>query len=173
MAKKEKVEETTTAQEEELQVPVLDISEEELEANQKNMEDAKKILTPPEGQVLAGLRSFCPIHGDITRASKILKHTIYMKNAKTGKIEPVSYSDVICLACVSELWRKNVVANYPKDKDGNPGEIKVSPVFIPREEYEKIVESQKVKAEEAQKETESTTAESKEETKTEEVKTSE
>lgn len=155
-------EEVKKEESEDVQIPVLSVSEEELENNKKRMEEAKNILTPPEGQVLAGLRSFCPIHGDITRASKIIKHTIYMKNDKTGKVEPVSYSDVICLACVSELWRKKVVANYPKDKDGNPGEIRISPVFISREEYEKIVAEQKSEEEKNQ------TQESKEETQAEE-----
>lgn len=145
-------------EEDEMQIPVLSVSEAELEENKKRMEEAKNILTPPEGQVLAGLRSFCPIHGDITRASKIIKHTIYMKNDKTGKVEPVSYSDVLCLACLSELWRNKVVANYPKDSDGKPGEIRISPVFISKEEYEKIVAEQKAtegeedKAEEIKKE---------------------
>lgn len=131
------------ADETDLNIPVLNISEEEIEKNKQNMENAKKILTPPDGQVLAGLRSFCPVHGDITRASKILKHTLYMRNEKTGKVEAQSFSDVICLACLSELWRNKVVANYPKDENGNPGEIKVAPVFISKEEYEKILEEQK------------------------------
>lgn len=130
------------AKSEEVQIPLLSISEDDLERNKKSLEDAKAILTPPEGQVLAGLRSFCPIHGDITRASKILKHTVYMKNEKTGEVEPVSYTDVICLACLSKLWRENVVANYPKDADGNPGDIKIAPVFISKEEYEAIMKKQ-------------------------------
>lgn len=139
------------AKSEDVQIPLLSISEDDLERNKKSLEDAKAILTPPEGQVLAGLRSFCPIHGDITRASKILKHTVYMKNEKTGEVEPVSYTDVICLACLSKLWRENVVANYPKDSDGNPGDIKIAPVFISKEEYEAIMKKQQ--QEEAQEET--------------------
>lgn len=127
---------------EDTQVPLLSVSEEELEENKKKMEEAKNILTPPEGHVLAGLRSFCPIHGDITRASKIIKHTIYMKNEKTGKVEPVSFSDVVCLACLSELWRKEIVSKYPKDKDGNPQEIRISPVFLEKSEFDKIVAEQ-------------------------------
>lgn len=139
--------ETKTQTEEEVQVPLLTITEEDLEKNKKSLENAKSILTPPEGQVLAGLRSFCPIHGDITRASKIIKHTIYMKNEKTGEVEPVSYTDVVCLACLSELWRKKVVANYPKEPDGTPGEIKIAPVFISKEEYEELLKKQKEEAE--------------------------
>lgn len=135
--------EAKTQTEEEVQVPLLTITEEDLERNKKSLEDAKSILTPPEGQVLAGLRSFCPIHGDITRASKIIKHTIYMKNEKTGEVEPVSYTDVVCLACLSKLWREKVVANYPKDPDGTPGEIKIAPVFISKEEYEELLKKQK------------------------------
>lgn len=133
-------------------VPIMNITSEDLEKNKKALETAKNILTPPEGKVLAGLRSFCPIHGDITRASKILKHTIYMKNEQTGNVEPVSFSDVICLACISELWRKNVVAKYPADKDGQPGDIKVAPVFIDKEEYEKLMKEQEEEAKKAEEE---------------------
>ena len=124
------------------EIPVLSISKEELEKNKKSLESAKSILTPPEGQVLAGMRAYCPVHGDITRASKIIKHTIYKKNEETGNIEPVSYSDVVCLACLSELWRSKVVANYPKDENGEPGDIKIAPVFISKEEYEALVKEQ-------------------------------
>lgn len=138
--------EEKTQTEAEVQVPLLSITEEDLEKNKKSLEDAKAILTPPEGQVLAGLRSFCPVHGDITRASKILKHTIYMKNEKTGEVEPVSYTDVVCLACLSKLWREGVVAKYPKDPDGTPGEIKIAPVFISKEEYEALLKKQKEEA---------------------------
>lgn len=141
--------------EDENQIPLLTISEDDLERNKKSLEEAKSILTPPEGKVLAGLRSFCPIHGDITRASKILKHTVYMKNEKTGEVEPVSYTDVICLACLSKLWREHVVAKYPKEKDGTPGDIKIAPVFISKEEYEELIKKQqeedKAAAEEAAK----------------------
>lgn len=135
-------EEKKTIEEENVEVPVLSISEEQLEQNKQALENARNILTPPEGQVLAGMRAFCPVHGDITRASKIVKHTIYMKNEKTGEIEPVSYSDVMCLACLSELWRKKVVANFPKNPDGTPGDVKVAPVFISKEEYEKLLKEQ-------------------------------
>lgn len=145
------------------ELPIDTLTKEEIETNKKKLEDAKKILTPPEGQVLAGLRAFCPVHGDITRASKIIKHTIFMKNEETGKVEPVTSSDVVCLACLSDLWRNKVVANYPKNADGTPGEIRVSPVFIPQEEYEKL------KKESEEKEDDSSSAEdsSKEEIKTE------
>lgn len=144
-----------TQEEKKLEVPILSISTEDLEKNKQALETAKNILTPPEGQVLAGLRSFCPIHGDITKASKIIKHTIYMKNEETGNVEPVSYSDVICLACVSNFWRKQIVANYPKDADGSPGDIKVAPVFISKAEYEKLVKEQEQQvSEEAQEQEE-------------------
>lgn len=141
----------TPKKEDTLEIPVMSITEEDLEKNRLAMQSAKDILTPPEGQVLAGLRSFCPIHGDITRASKIIKHTIYMQNEATKKVVPVSYSDVICLACLSELWRSKVVANFPKDEKGNPGEVKVAPVFISKEEYDKIIAEQEKAAEEAAK----------------------
>ena len=112
----EEVKENETS---ELNVPMQTISKERIEENEKIMEETKKILTPPKGQVLAGLRSFCPIHGDITRASRILKYTTYMKSEVDGKVHPFSSSDAICLACVSDLWRKLVVSNYPKDENGN------------------------------------------------------
>lgn len=123
-------------------VSFQDISPEELKENSDRMQTAKDVLTPPEGQVLAGLRSFCPIHGDITRASKLLKHTIYKKNTESGEIEPVSYTDVLCLACLSELWRTQVVAKFPKNAEGKPEEIKVAPVFIAEKDYKEILVSQ-------------------------------
>lgn len=125
-----------------MQVPVLGVTQEDLEKNKKSLENAKSILTPPEGKVLAGLRSFCPIHGDITRASKISKYTILAKVEGTDKVEPITYTDVICLACVSDLWRKGVVAKYPANPDGTPGDIKMAPVFIDKEEYDKLVKEQ-------------------------------
>lgn len=129
-----------------LDIPVLSISKEELDENQRLMNEAKDVLTPPKGQVLVGLRSFCPIHGDITRASRIIKHTIYMKSEVDGKVHPISSSDCICLACVSDLWRSKVVANYPKDENGNPKTVQIAPVFVSEEEYNKLVEEQKKKA---------------------------
>lgn len=129
-----------------LDIPVLSISKEELDENQRLMNEAKDVLTPPKGQVLVGLRSFCPIHGDITRASRIIKHTIYMKSEVDGKVHPISSSDCICLACVSDLWRSKVVANYPKDENGNPRTVQIAPVFVSEEEYNKLVEEQKKKA---------------------------
>ena len=134
----------------ELNVPMQTISKQRIEENEKIMEETKKILTPPKGQVLAGLRSFCPIHGDITRASRILKYTTYMKSEVDGKVHPFSSSDAICLACVSDLWRKLVVSNYPKDENGNPQVVKIAPVFISQEEYDKLVDDQKKAAKEAQ-----------------------
>lgn len=145
--------------EETLDIPVLSISKEELEENQRLMEEAKNVLTPPEGQVLVGLRSFCPIHGDITRASRIIKYTIYRKSEEDGKVHPISSSDCICLACISDLWRSKVVANFPKDAKGNPGLVQVAPVFVSEEKYKELVEEQKKreaaaaeKADEAQSE---------------------
>lgn len=143
----EEVKENETS---ELNVPMQTISKERIEENEKIMEETKRILTPPEGQVLAGLRSFCPIHGDITRASRIVKYTTYMKSEVDGKVHPFSSSDAICLACVSDWWRKNIVANYPKDEKGNDQVVKIAPVFISQEEYNKLVDDQKKAAEEAQ-----------------------
>lgn len=125
-----------------MEVPMLTISAEETERNKQELEKAKAILTPPEGQLLAGMRAYCPVHGDITRASKVVKHTIYVKSEETGEVKPRSYSDVICLACVSEFWRKQIVANYPKNADGTPGDIKVAPVFISEEEYKEMLKQQ-------------------------------
>lgn len=135
--------------EEAVDIPVLNISKEMLEENKKQMEEAKSILTPPEGQVLAGLRSFCPVHGDITRASRIIKYTTYMKSEEDGKVHPISSSDCICLACVSDWWKKTIVANYPKEPNGTPGQVKIAPVFISKEEYEKLVAEQKEAAKES------------------------
>ena len=42
------------------------ITDAEMDAQKKKSEEVDKLLTPPEGQVLDGLRSFCPIHGEIT-----------------------------------------------------------------------------------------------------------
>ena len=138
----EEVKENETS---ELNVPMQTISKERIEENEKIMEETKRILTPPEGQVLAG-----PIHGDLPRASRIVKYTTYMKSEVDGKVHPFSSSDAICLACVSDWWRKNIVANYPKDEKGNDQVVKIAPVFISQEEYNKLVEDQKKAAEEAQ-----------------------
>ena len=116
------------------QLPVLEISAEELAANKERAKEAESILTPKDDQVLVGLRSYCPVHGDITRASKVIKYTLYMKNEK-GEIAPYQYSDVICLACLVDKWKKDVVANYPKNPDGTPGEIRMAPVFVTKLEY--------------------------------------
>lgn len=116
------------------QLPVLEISDAELEKNKQRQTEAESILTPPEGQVLVGLRSFCPIHGDITRASKIIKYTLYMKNAK-GEVAPYAFSEAICLACVADKWRNEIVTTYPKTQDGKPGTIQVAPVFVTKQEY--------------------------------------
>lgn len=148
--------------EEKMTIPMLNVTDEDLERDKKSLQNAKEILTPPEGQVLAGVRAFCPIHGDITRASKIIKHTIFMKEESTGNVRPVAYSDVVCLACLSKLWREQVVAKYPKDADGEPGNIKIAPVFISKEEYEKIVKEQEEKAQKMENPEEETSEEKKE-----------
>ena len=104
------------------------VSKEYLDEYSAQMEEARKILTPPEGKVLIGMRSVCPIHGDITQASKFLTHTQFVKNPE-GKIVSVTNSDVICVKCLSELWRKYIQENYPKDENGKTRVISVSPIF--------------------------------------------
>lgn len=131
------------------EVPVEVLTKEAQEMNKKIAEEAKAALTPPEGQVFVGMRAFCPVHGDITQASKIIKHTRFMKSEETGKIEPVSFSDVICLACVSDMWRGFMANKMPKDKDGNPAQIQLSPIFMKKEEVEKMQEAAKEAAEKA------------------------
>lgn len=149
-----------------LDLPMLDTSNEELEAGVEKMKTFQDVLTPPEGQVLVGLRSFCPIHGDITRASKVIKYTTYKKNKDTGEVVAAADSDILCLACLSEIWRSKVVDNYPKGEDGRPGEIQISPVFLDKEEYEKLV--QKAKESSQDQDTSSESTEQKSEEKTEE-----
>ena len=112
----------------EFQLPVL--TQEEIEANKKVAEENEKILTPPEGKVFIGMRAFCPKHGDITQASKVIKHKKYVKGPD-GKVIPFFTSDVICLACVSDMWRK-----YVNEELKTP--IQCSPVFIDEAEAEKM-----------------------------------
>lgn len=112
----------------EFQLPVL--TQEEIEANKKVAEENEKILTPPEGKVFIGMRAFCPKHGDITQASKVIKHKKYVKGPD-GKVIPFFTSDVICLACISDMWR-----DYVNKELKSP--IQCSPVFIDEAEAEKM-----------------------------------
>ena len=104
------------------------VTKEYLDEYATQMEEARKVLTPPEGKILLGMRSVCPIHGDITQASKFLTHTQFVKNPE-GKIVSVTNSDVICVKCLSDLWRKYIKENFPKDENGNTRVISVSPIF--------------------------------------------
>lgn len=121
----------------EFKLPVL--TQEEIDANKKVAEENEKILTPPEGKVFIGMRAFCPKHGDITQASKVIKHKKYVKGPD-GKIMPFFTSDVLCLACLSDLWR-----DYVNKELKSP--IQCSPVFIDEAEAEKM--KQEILAEEA------------------------
>ena len=121
----------------EFQLPVL--TQEEIDANKKVAEENEKILTPPEGKVFIGMRAFCPKHGDITQASKVIKHKKYVKGPD-GKVIPFFTSDVLCLACLSDMWRK-----YVNEELKTP--IQCSPVFIDEAEAEKM--KQEILAEEA------------------------
>ncbi len=112
----------------EFQLPVL--TQEEIEANKKVAEENEKILTPPKGKVFIGMRAFCPKHGDITQASKVIKHKKYVKGPD-GKVIPFFTSDVICLACISDMWR-----DYVNKELKSP--IQCSPVFIDEAEAEKM-----------------------------------
>lgn len=112
----------------EFQLPVL--TQEEIETNKKVAEENEKILTPPEGKVFIGMRAFCPKHGDITQASKVIKHKKYVKGPD-GKVIPFFTSDVICLACISDMWR-----DYVNKELKSP--IQCSPVFIDEAEAEKM-----------------------------------
>mgnify|MGYP006873009758 CR=1 FL=1 len=133
--------------ESEVTLPMQGVTSAELDAGVEKMKRFQDVLTPPEGQVLVGLRSFCPIHGDITRASKVIKYTVYKKNTDTNEVVAASDSDILCLACLSELWRTKVVANYPKTEINPEGEIRVSPVFLEEEKYQELLK----KAEEERK----------------------
>lgn len=141
----------------EFKLPVL--TQEEIDANKKVAEENEKILTPPEGKVFIGMRAFCPRHGDITQASKVIKHKKYVKGPD-GKIIPFFTSDVLCLACLSDMWRK-----YVNEDLGSP--IQCSPVFIDEAEAEKM--KQEILAEEAAARAKAGVEAPKEEAKEEEV----
>jgi len=106
------------------------ITDAEMDAQKKKSEEVDKLLTPPEGQVLDGLRSFCPIHGEITYANRTLEYTLFRKNEK-GTVFPVTYRDVICEACLSDMWKEYCASHMPKGENGVQQGITVSPVFIP------------------------------------------
>jgi len=133
MADEVKSEETTT------DIPYMSITDAQIEEGSKLEEETRKILTPPAGHRLVGLRSFCPKHGDITRASKVIPYKLYQKNEDTGKVVQTSSTEVVCLACLAEFWREHIVTTLPKFPDGTPGTIKVAPVFVTEAEYRKIV----------------------------------
>lgn len=109
-------------------VPYETVSKETLETYANQMQAMQKALTPPEGKKLLGIRAVCPIHGDITNACKFMPHTKYAKDPE-GKVVAMVGSDIICLECVADIWRKYVHEHYPKDENGNVQVIKVAPVF--------------------------------------------
>ena len=112
---------------EEKELPV--ITENEIEEQKKKSENVNKLLTPPEGYVLDGLRSFCPIHGEITYSNRTLEYTLFRKNEK-GTVFPVTYRDVVCEACLADMWKKYCKETMPKDEKGEQMGVSVSPVFI-------------------------------------------
>ena len=119
------------------------VSAEALSQYATQMQAMQKALTPPEGKKLLVMRAVCPIHGDITNACKFLSHTKYVRDPD-GKVVTMVGSDIICLECASELWRKYVHEHFPKDEAGNTQVIKVSPVFGDKTE-EDIKEEQTAK----------------------------
>lgn len=128
--------------EEKFEVPLPTLTKEDLDNNKEKLEEANKALTPPEGKVMKGMRAFCSIHGDITRASHVLKFVRYFQDEE-GKMIAVPYSDIICKACLSDMWRKGV-------EKGDFGKVVAAPIFgDPESEDKKEDSSTEEKVEES------------------------
>lgn len=134
------------------EVKIETLSDAEIEANRAKAASIDKLITPPEGQVLEGMRAFCPIHGEITYSNRILEYTLFRKNEK-GTVFPVTYRDCVCEACLADMWREHCAKVMPKDENDAPQGITVSPVFIPKIEaaekevkmVEQVIENLKAK----------------------------
>lgn len=130
--------------EKQVELPVLDKAA--IEKSEEVMAAYKEIFTPPEGKKLAGKRSICSIHGDVTRASMPLSYVRYFKNEE-GKKVPVMYRDVVCMGCLTEalgdLWREHTGKEF--------GVITESPIFADlTEEDKKAMAEAKEKASETE-----------------------
>ena len=124
----EKTEKEEVVEKEEFSVPIWVMDDEVYNATMDALKKEEEVMTPPEGQKLLGMKSYCSIHGDITGATKVISFNRIYKYKE--KMIQIPGREVLCKACFADWIRKQREA-------GVFGRVKMFPLFGVVEEEDK------------------------------------